>query len=64
MNGEAVFSMEVDRAKDCQVRAVGASPADHRGCPPFLVTRLGHGDRGVRANQGSVLFLAAEEAKA
>jgi hypothetical protein len=31
---------------------------------PFLVTRLGHGDKGVGADQRVVLVLAAKEAKA
>jgi hypothetical protein len=57
-------SDEVDRAKDCQGQEFGVSPTDHRGGQPFLVTRLGHGDRGVGADQRAVLVLAAEEAKA
>jgi hypothetical protein len=50
-DGVAGPGVEVGRAKDCQVRKVGVSSADHRGGPPFLITRLGNRDRGVGADQ-------------
>jgi hypothetical protein len=63
-DGVAGPGVVVGRDKDCQVRKVGVSPADYRGGPPFLATRLGNRDHGVGADQGAVLVLAGEEAKA